>query len=248
MNLKKILTPMLLLAGLLLVAAPQPCLADVYLVSVGIADYPGNRNDLSLPAKDATTMANLYRRNNNAHTKLLTNAQATVENIRQAMERMYAQAGQNDIVVFFFSGHGTQGAFCAYDKLLDYDTIRKAMARSKSRNKMIFADACFSGKMRTNGRHTAHRKSNVMLFLSSRSNETSIESPSMRNGFFTVCLERSLRGGADADRNRVITAKELFDAVSAGVVKLSDGKQHPVMWGNFSDTMPVMVWEKKTGK
>ena len=30
--------------------------------------------------------------------------------------------------------------------------------------------------------------------------------------------------------------------VSGGVVKISDGKQHPVMWGNFSDDMVVMKW------
>ena len=50
------------------------------------------------------------------------------------------------------------------------------------------------------------------------------------------------QGNADTDRDRVITAKELFDFVSGGVVKISDGKQHPVMWGNFSDDMVVMKW------
>ena len=64
----------------------------------------------------------------------------------------------------------------------------------------------------------------------------------MKNGFFTACLLRALKGGADVDRNRVITAKELFNAVSKGVKKLSRDSQHPVMWGNFSDDMPIMVW------
>ena len=34
--------------------------AKVYLVSVGITDYPGNDMDLTLPANDAKTIANLY--------------------------------------------------------------------------------------------------------------------------------------------------------------------------------------------
>ena len=81
-----------------------------------------------------------------------------------------------------------------------------------------------------------------MLFLSSRENEVSIESPSMKNGFFTTCLQRGLRGGADINRDRIITAKELFEFVSLGVKKLSRDKQHPVMRCKFSDSMPVMIW------
>ena len=55
-------------------------------------------------------------------------------------------------------------------------------------------------------------------------------------------LQKGLRGNADANRDRTITAKELFDFVSEGVIKISNGKQHPVMWGKFPDNMPVMVW------
>ena len=81
-----------------------------------------------------------------------------------------------------------------------------------------------------------------MLFLSSRSNETSIERRDMKNGFFTTYLQKGLRGGADANRDRTITAKELFDYVHKGVTKLSLNKQHPVMWGKFNNNMPVMTW------
>lgn len=81
-----------------------------------------------------------------------------------------------------------------------------------------------------------------MLFLSSRGNETSIERRDMKNGFFTSCLQKGLRGGADVNRDRVITAKELFSYVSRNVKLLSNDKQHPVMWGKFSDNMVVMKW------
>ena len=118
------------------------------------------------------------------------------------------------------------------------------MSLSQSLNKMIFADACFSGNMRENknGSGSSNSNANVMLFLSSRDNETSIESPFLANGFFTTALQNGLRGGADADKNRTITAKELFNYVSKEVKKLSNDEQHPVMWGKFKDSMPVMVW------
>ena len=223
--------------------------ARVFLVSVGITDYPGNSMDLSLPAKDAQTITWLYSQNTNLQYCQLLNHEATRANIVSAMNRIFAQAGTNDIVVLFYSGHGYPGGFCAYDGNLSYNAIRKSMAKSKCKNKMIFADACFSGKIRTNGRTasnqelSAAKKANVMLFLSSRSNEASIERRNMANGFFTTYLQKGLRGGADTNKDRIITAKELFNYVHKNVVNLSRGKQHPVMWGKFSDNMPVMIWK-----
>lgn len=81
-----------------------------------------------------------------------------------------------------------------------------------------------------------------MFFFSSRDNEYSQERRGWKNSLFTVYLERGLRGGADTDRNRTITARELFDFVSKGVKAASEGKQHPVMWGKFDDDMPVIEW------
>ena len=220
--------------------------AKVYLVSVGISDYPGSSIDLALPAQDARMITWIYSKNTRMQYCLLLDEKARRKNIIDAMNKVFPMAGIDDIVVFFFSGHGYEGGFCAYDGNITYDDIRKAMSNTRCRNKMIFADACYAGKMRTQGRDNsginAARKANVMLFLSSRSGETSIEQPSMQNGFFTTYLQKGLRGGADVNRDRTITAKELFDYVHRGVVKLSEGRQHPVMWGRFSDHMPVMQW------
>lgn len=219
--------------------------ARTYLVAVGVSDYPGTDKDLRLPANDAATVQYIYSKNSNAESVLLTNSQATKSAVLSKMRATFAKASDNDIIVFFFSGHGSKGAFCAYDAQIAYSEIRQAMAASKAKNKMIFADACFSGKMRQGRRNDAEQsfsKYNIMLFLSSRGNETSIERRDMKNGFFTSCLQRGLRGGADANRDRKITAKELFNYVSSGVKQLSNDKQHPVMWGKFSDDMMVMQW------
>lgn len=219
--------------------------AKTYVVAVGISDYPGADKDLRLPANDAAVIQYIYSQNSNAETVLLTNCNAKKNTILSKLRSTFVKAYENDIIVFFFSGHGSKGFFCAYDSNIAYSEIRQIMALSKARNKMIFADACFSGKMREGRNNTyehAFNNYNIMLFLSSRENETSIEKRGMKNGFFTSCLQKGLRGGADANKDRVITAKELFNYVSTKVVKLSSGKQHPVMWGNFSDNMVVMKW------
>lgn len=220
--------------------------AKVYLVSAGITDYPGTANDLRLPANDAKKIVWLYSKNTDVEYKLLLDNQATKSAIVSAMKNLFVKAKANDIVVFFFSGHGSKGSFCAYDADLSYAEIRKAMALSSCKNKMIFADACFSGKIREDGLShssvSAAKKANVMLFLSSRSNEVSNERSYMENGLFTTYLQKGLRGNADANHDRIITAKELFDFVSKGVASISNNKQHPVMWGNFNNNMPVMKW------
>lgn len=219
--------------------------AKTYLVAVGVSDYPGNNRDLRLPANDAATVQYIYSKNSNAESVLLTNSDATKSVVLSKLRSTFAKATENDIIVFFFSGHGSKGSFCAYDVQIPYSEIRKAMASSKAKNKMIFADACFSGKMRQGRKNTAEQSFNnynIMLFLSSRGNETSIERRDMKNGFFTSCLQKGLRGGADANKDRTITAKELFNYVSTNVKILSNDKQHPVMWGKFSDNMPVMKW------
>lgn len=229
----------------LLVLCTSAC-AKVYLVSAGIADYPGTSSDLTLCAKDAETIAEVYKKNASMEYCLLLNEQATKKRIVKAMKKVYKKATANDIVVLFYSGHGYAGGFCAYDGNLTYGEVRKAMAGSKCRNKMVFADACYSGDMRTGGRSqsavSAAKKANVMLFLSSRSNETSAERATMENGFFTTYLQKGLRGGADKNRDRVITARELYEYVHGGVIELSNDKQHPVMWGKFANNMPVMKW------
>lgn len=219
------------------------CAQDIYLLSVGISDYSGSDNDLRLASKDAGTVSNLYRKNRNANVVTLLDSKATCKTIEQNMDKLFSKAGKDDIIVLFFSGHGTPNGLVAYDGVFTYDRIRKQLSKSRCTNKMVFADACFSGKLRAGGGKASGSKAkNVMFFLSSRSGETSMEIATMKNGLFTAFLERGLRGGADSDRNRIITAKELFNFVSKGVKEGSRDRQHPVMWGNFRDNMPVMKW------
>ena len=224
--------------------------ARTYLVSVGIADYSGfptKINNLSLTTNDAQTIVNLYSKNTSVVYSLLLNEKATKDRIVRAIKKVFNKASKNDIVVFFFSGHGYPGGFCAYDGKIGYGEIRNAMSQSKSKNKMMFVDACRSGGMRVDeitiqGAVTAAKNANVMLLLSSRNTENSIERRGMQNGFFTTYLQKGLRGNADANRARVITAKELFNFIHQGVSQISGGKQHPVMWGKFDDNMPIMKW------
>lgn len=236
-----------LVAVLVLLVSFNIAPAKVFLISVGVSDYPGTENDLNCADKDAKLITWLYKKNAGVTYKQILNRKATVDNILENMRNMFVKANKNDIIVFFFSGHGYPGGFMAYDGELEYDEVRKAMNLSQSNNKMIFADACYSGDIRSNreNKNSAFSRSkdaNIMLFLSSRSNEVSWENSEINNSYFTEYLQKGLRGSADTNRDRTITAKELFKYVHKNVVKVTDDEQHPVMWGNFPDNMPVLIW------
>ena len=217
-----------------------------YVVCIGIADYPGTQNDLKLSAQDALTMKTLYDKNGDAVTEILINEQATVEKAKYAIADMFAKATADDAVILFFSGHGVPGGFVCYNGLLRYQDVTSAMMQSDAKNKVVFADACYSGKARSGkNRNEDVSDTNVMFFLSSRTNEKSQEiRKDWTNSLFTAFVERGLRGGADVDRNRTVTARELFDFVSKGVAKSSWQKQHPVMWGKFDNDMTLMKWKE----
>ncbi len=216
--------------------------AKTFVVSVGIADYPGVKNDLRISDNDAQTLAKLFRATKDASVSVLVNNQATQSALLSTMRTSFANAQSSDAVILYFSGHGTPGALVCHDGLLTYQRIFNMLKGCKANRKIIIADACYAGKMRTSKQQSAnYNAQNVMLFLSSRTNEKSMESP-YKNSLFTIFLERALRGGADKDRNRQITARELYDFVHDGVTKTSGNKQHPVMWGKFDNNMTIIKW------
>ena len=229
----------------------------IYVLSVGISDYR-YISDLQKTENDAREFSELYM----THTKNVTTllgSQATHENILSSLRSCFAKAGADDIVVFFFSGHGDKGGLCAYDTkgrstLVRYAEVQKAIGSCKAANKQLFIDACYSGGLR-DGKKTARPATTarpplsdtqgIILFLSSRTEETSQENRWADNGFFTQYLIKGLKGAADTDSDRIITAKEIFTYVSAKVSERTRKKQNPVMWGKFNDNMHILNWNPK---
>ena len=226
-----------------------PLRAETYVVAVGIANYQ-SISDLRLAENDAKVMAKMYKtRTKNVIT--ITGRYATRANILKAMTDQFGRAKRGDMVVLFFSGHGYEKGFCPYDmgagdrNALTYNDIYAVFRKSKATRKIVIADACMSGGLRKESHSSNHtNSSDVVMFLSSRTKELSIESPRMQNGYFTTYLERGMRGGADTNKDKLVTAKEIYVFVSNGVKKISKERQHPVMWGNFDDNLVMVDWRR----
>jgi len=219
-----------------------------YLVAIGINDYssfPTKLGNLLLPVSDAKAIANLYASHGSVDYVLLTNQEATKNKIIKAMIKVYAKATASDRLVFFFSGHGYADGVCASDGKLSYNEIKAALRDYPCDAKIVFIDACNSGGIRkqSNSKNSPKdQSSQFVFFLASRTNESSIERKDMGNGFFTEYLIKGLKGNADVNRDRQITTKELFDFVQKRVVVQSGERQHPVMWGNYSDSTVIIKW------
>lgn len=246
----------LLLALFLLLPGPSCTMArTLHVVAVGIAGYR-YATPLRKAENDAIDVAALYR-THTSHVTLLTGSEATHRAILSALSQVFARAAKDDVVVVFFSGHGTREGLCAYDArgtsgIVTYRELAALVRKCPAANKQLFIDACYAGGLRASGRdsRTAEaafgQKEGVLLFLSSRTGETSMENPYGRNGFFTQYLLRGLRGGADANGNRIVEAREIFDFVATRVRQATRERQHPVMWGQFRDDMHVLNWNPAT--
>ena len=217
--------------------------AKTYIVCVGVSDYPGTNMDLRVSAGDSRTIYKIFLRNGNSEAVCVSDSLASFKRVSELIDSTFSKAKTEDVVIFYFSGHGFPGGLFFFDTHVYYEDIFNLLKKSKARNKVIFADACYSGKMRKEDskKDQSLSDTNVMFFLSSRSQERSSETI-FNNSLFTLYLERALRGGADYNRDRIITARELFDFVHQGVTKESMGFQHPVMWGKFNAKMPIIKW------
>lgn len=224
--------------------------AETYVVCVGIGNYADSKvQNLTKTEADAKAMAEFYKKGTK-NVITITGKYATKAQILKSLKSQFSRAKTEDKIIFYFSGHGYPGGFCPYEMTkieegLKYSEVISIMQKSKAKNKFIFADACHSGAIRQNGSDTEPKVGNVLLFLSSRGNEYSAESPFLANGYFTKHLLRGLGGGADANRDKRITARELFNYVSDGVKYQTNNRQHPVMWGKFDDELTIVEYRKK---
>ena len=223
--------------------------AETYVVCVGVGNYANPKMTLYKTEKDAKDMAEFYKHGTD-NVITLTGKYATKAKILNSLKSQFSRAKSGDKIVFYFSGHGYAGGFCPYEMStyadgLTYSEVVDIMRKSKATDKFIFADACNSGAIRNDKEIDLPDFGNIVCFLASRGSEAAAESVTADNGYFTKNLLRGLGGAADANNDRKVTAKELFNYVSQKVKEQTDNRQHPVMWGNFPDNLVVVKYRKR---
>lgn len=241
----------------------------VYALVVGISDYKVI-NDLKYAHIDAIKMYNFLKSPEGGavkEIKLLINSEATRENIIASLIGYASYATKDDLIIFYFSGHGSNGSFCPYDQnttpkfngattTILYEHIAGALERSRAKYKLCVADACYAGGLSNSTSKIPLKNTEesyysnlemafggTALFMSSRANEVSQERLDLRHGVFTFYYINGLRGMADLNNDKVVTISELYNYVNRMVKTKTNNDQNPVLKGNYDSNMPIGVIE-----
>jgi len=232
---------------------------NLHLLSIGISRYPNlpSQWQLDFAHTDARNIREAFLRNegklfNNIHSILLTDEQATINEIKKTLENL-SETNEDDIVIIFLAGHGVrdqEGTFyfltsdsMAFDfsrGVINWNLIGEYLAKIKGRV-ILLLDACHSGSISTDtvvpndelaGSFFANKRSGVMVFSAAKGGQYSMESPDFGNGagIFTYALIQGLSEEsekADSNSNGYVELMELVDHVTDFVDSQTRGGQTP---------------------
>ena len=200
-------------AEMLSPGSPSP---ETWAVVAGISGYESRADILSRASMDAVDMYRFLRDEQGTdpdHMVLLVDAEATSDMFRNALNDVSRRAGEEDRLVVFYSGHGSQEApgsggseeadgmnevLCFYDDDINDDAIREMLLEFPG-YRYLFADACHSGGLVND----FTQEDGVLVLTAAR------EDRSVSERILTPILLEASRGAADSDGNGVITAGEL---------------------------------------
>lgn len=222
-----------------------------YVVGVGISKNRINEAPLPWCSRDIQGVANVLNAHKNCNVFVLIDENATRSHILKILERQFSKATEKDEIIFCFSGHGFDGGISTYnnEEVVFCSEVQNIMMKSKAHRKVMLVMACHSGSFAqryfpTNDERSQFDKnSSVMFFLSSQSNESSILTWDDKYSKFFKYVIKGLKGSADYNNDKCVTARELFNYVSPNVtneVSRVYENQHPVMWGRFPDDMIIL--------
>lgn len=240
----------------------QRAALDVWAVVIGISAY-NHMPVLRYTDDDAYQMYAFLKSPeggalDDQHIRILIDEEATLHNIKTTMASLFDRAGPNDLIMLYFSGHGLRGSFLPFDfdgyrNKLYHEELNAIMKRSPAKYKLCIADACHSGSllaMRGGAQpellanyynSLARANPGTALIMSSKSDETSLESSGLRQGVFSHFLIRGLKGEADKNGDKRITVQELYDFVGLNVRTYTANRQSPLIQGDYDPEMTVGV-------
>jgi len=193
----------------------------VFAVMVGVSDYPGDHNDLPFTDEDAIKLEEELARQGvlNPASIVLTNAQATRASVTAAFREVAAQAGPDDLFIFFFSGHGVQEdsddpaeldgrreLLSLHDGDLSDDELAALFETVDARLALLVIDACYSGGF---ARDIITRPGIMGVFSSEEDLTSAVADKFQAGGYLSHFLRTGLEGAADENGDNLVTAGEL---------------------------------------
>lgn len=198
---------------------------DLYVLAVG------TDSDILADA-DAMAITNKFRELcgnkklfGNIYTITLSGGKATKNNIMSALQEIKRKTNEDDIFLFFFSGHGAvvEGVYTFATakhstEPVFVDEIIKTLNSDNCKAIMWF-DTCHAGRVKNDFRDNVDDYikgkycPNVSILMSSSDGETSFADHRNGLGFFTKAIIDGLNGAADKNGNRIVSLDELEEYV-----------------------------------
>lgn len=218
--------------------------ARVFAIMVGISEYGDVASDLPYTDEDAEKLAETLQREGvlNASSVVLTNAEATVGGVQRAFQQVAAQAGPDDMFLFFFSGHGSQEdaptsaqepdgrteSIVLTDGEITDQEMGRLFATLDTRLALLVLDSCFSGGF---ARNVVDRPGVMGLFSSEEDLTSAVADKFEAGGYLSHFLRAGLAGAGDGDGDGVVTAGELATYLRRQFVAEVEGVEAETMEG-----------------
>jgi tetratricopeptide (TPR) repeat protein len=217
-----------------------PSVPRGFAVVIGVAKYEklAAEDNLDFPESDADAIRQVLISKQggafpDANVKLLVGRDATLQNIREALEEwLPSHVQEQDRALVYFAGHGFvkggRGYLAPWDvdpaspDTTGYpmDSVGKDMGSLKAKWKVLLVDACHSGRIvggstdEAVNAQLAQLPSGFLNLTATGARESSYEDPRLGFGVFSYFVKKGLEGNADTPPcDGVITAEELVDYV-----------------------------------
>jgi hypothetical protein len=178
-------------------------------------------------------------------------ANPTRAEAHEAIENLTAESGQEDLILFYFSGHGKlarDGSVSLVlndtkeDRLLSTgllgDQLRLMFNTSRARQRVIILDCCYAGAVGDEGfkrasgdavEAMAQQFNGTFVLTASTKFQPAMECKETEGSVFTSCLVEGVRTGAAAERDTgSVTLSRLGEFLAREVPRRSS--QQPKFW------------------
>jgi formylglycine-generating enzyme required for sulfatase activity len=214
---------------------------NAYAVVIGISQYSEEVIPrVPYAVKDAQAITALLETQAGipkTHIKLLTDSKATLSGLRNHLGEWLRMRVKADSTVYvYFAGHGTpnlqtqSGAIVPWDGHPDFPAglyplkeLEDTLGALPTRDVIVFLDSCFSGGAgrsvlpkgaRPMGlQYPVLSAGQVMVLAAAAGTQISSDYDKAQHGLFTHYLLAGLRGEADADKDQIVTLRELVPFV-----------------------------------
>jgi|GEM_PF-4774681 len=193
----------------------------LYILSVGISRYE-NVPALKYAAKDARDIANAFRytqsdffESSDSTTFLLADKEATKTSIFNSLQKIKKRARKEDLVIFYFSGHGENitdddyyllpvdalSTGDAYNRILDglsFDKLYRIFSNLPCKSMLLLDASSSFDKIWEPLKTLSNTENGVIVFSATSPGKLSYESSQWDNSAFAYCIQKALYRKAPA--------------------------------------------------